>query len=187
MATQKITKKDILAGRIYRCENCETKCDDYHKIHTNKLSWGQSQGEVITEYYCSASCADYAFREQTRPSFQENLDKANQEIAILTGILSRAVKRGEVVYGLFELLRFWKTTKTATEMLFSMTHTFAELAVAFHKARDASYELSEIIRVKTPEQVEEDNHFAVMTYNVSLNFVTWYGNMMTDDGLNPWL
>ena len=187
MATQKITKKDILAGRIYRCSNCETKCDGYYKIITDKLSWGQARGKEITDYYCSCSCADYAFREQTRPTFQKNLDDANQEIAILTGILSRAVKRGEVVYGLFELLRFWKTTKTATEMLFSMENTYAELAVAFSKARDASYELSEITRVKIPEQVEEDNHFAVATYDVSLNFVKWYGTMMTADGLKSWL
>ncbi len=109
-------------GRIHRCENCETKCDETYSAKSFKVSWGQETDEEIY-YFCCVDCEKYFVRENSRASkFEPDIASFNEIIPQLMELLSTSLKRGEKIPCLFETIRYFKLVKQAYEMLLSQAH-----------------------------------------------------------------
>lgn len=174
--------KDRKMGRIHFCENCDTKCDDTYTAKYSRISWGQSI-DVKMFYYCSEDCASYDCREGEKPLIIKRIKLSNKWIPIYTELLSDRIKSGGTTTALFESLRHLKALKRALEMLLSRQHTYAELAVAFHKARDAAYALSEVVQ----DLKKEDTDYLLDNYETAISDVKFCDGKMTMEGLGAWL
>ena len=156
MSAKKISEQDKKMGRIHRCGNCDTKCDDTCLAKAFKISWGQRTDEEIY-YFCCIDCKKYYMREGTRPTLEGRNAYYNDIIPKVMGLLSRNLKRGVKIPCLFETIRYFKLMKQAIEMLLSQEHTYAEVAVAFLKARDTALELSEELQ----DEKNKQNYFTL--------------------------
>ena len=179
MSANKITKQDVKMGRIHRCGNCETKCDDTHKTMRFIRSWGQRTHQEY-RYFCCEDCEKYYVREGTRPILEKHLAFYNGAIPKATETLSNALKCGEKIPCLFQTLRHWKHMKRATEMLLSQEHTYSEVAVAFHKARDVAFELSEAV------QDEKNEKYILLEYKIVIDDATLCEDMTKWESLSAW-
>ena len=179
MSANKITKQDVKMGRIHRCGNCETKCDDTHKTMRFIRSWGQRTHQEY-RYFCCEDCEKYYVREGQRAIFKKHLALYKEAIPILMETLSNALKCGEKTPCLFETIRHWKLMKRATEMLLSQEHTYSEVAVAFHKARDVALALSEAV------QDDKNENYHLLTYKDVIDDATLCEDMTKWESLSAW-
>ena len=150
-------------GRIHRCGNCDTKCDDTHSAKYFTNSWGQRTGGGEINYFCCEDCVDYYIREKDRPSFEGAIAYYNKMLPQLMEYLQYSLKRGEKIPCLFETIRYIKLIKRAKEMLLSQEHTYEEVQVAFLKARDVALALSEDL------QDEKHKEYFKLEYKVVIN------------------
>ena len=148
MATTKVTAMDVKMGRVFRCVNCEAKCDDDIKSELCSFICGQKQVEK-TDYYCSNDCADYYAREQQRATYEQHRAKYESASIALSDLLRKTLKFKIKINGLFELVKYNKANLNAFTRLLSQENTTAELVVAWDKVKHASYELG--------EKLHEDN------------------------------
>jgi len=166
-------------GRIHRCGNCETKCDDTHKTMRFIRSWGQRTHQEYL-YFCCEDCEKYYVREGHRQVFEKNLAFYNGAIPIMMETLSNALKRGEKIPCYFETIRHFKNMKRATEMLLSQEHTYAEVADAFRNARDVALALSEAV------QDEKNKDYHLLTYKDVIDDSTLCDDMTKWESLSAW-
>jgi hypothetical protein len=146
MATKKLTQEDIKAGRVYRCINCETKCDGrFERIMVNIESYGQCT-ERSTFHFCGVDCARYYSREQERETIDDQVTQINK---ILDDIIPR------VVYGLRAgadcsenvlIIKALKAYRLYMKKTLSRELTYAELMVGAHDVREVMYEASEKVQ-----------------------------------------
>ena len=88
--------------------------------------------------------------------------------------------------GLFDMVKHLKSLKRACVMLLSMENTSAELAVAFHKARDDCFAVSEIIQSAT-EAVFLVCPWLPTNYQKIISIAKWCDEMTKQEALNAWL
>ena len=94
-SSDNITEKDMQTGRIYKCENCETKCDG--KIQLRGINWcvGRAETNGKNRYMCSRDCATYSARETDRIRFNELIKGLTEfEIPMLREIMSGFIAEG---------------------------------------------------------------------------------------------
>jgi hypothetical protein len=142
MATTKVTAMDVKMGRVFRCANCEAKCDDDIKSELCSFICGQRQVKK-TNYYCSIDCANYYARDTQRATYEQHRAKYESASIALSDLLRDTLKFKIKINGLFELVKYNKANLNAYTRLLSQENTIAELVVAWDKVKHASYELGE--------------------------------------------
>jgi hypothetical protein len=193
MATQKLTKQDVSAGRVHRCENCETKCDDKFFGDYCDISYGQRTGDKKL-YFCCEDCSHYYTREKAKPQVMRMIETSSMLLPSITKALREAMRyisftdkpEKMKVVGLFEMVKHLKSLKRAGEMLLSMENTSAELAVAFSKARDDCFEVSEIVQSLTDELLQT-YIWLPSDYGELICIAKWCDEMTKQEALNAWL
>ena len=165
-------------GRIHRCENCETKCDNTYKAQSFSVSWGQRTKEEF-RYFCCKDCSNYFTRERQRPALVKNIAYYNRAIPAMMEYLQESLKRGEKIPCFFETIRYFKHMKRAKEMLMSQAHTYAEVQVAFLNARDVALALSEEL------QDEKNKEHHLLEYRIVINDAKVCDEMMKG-GIDSW-
>ena len=144
MASKKITQQDMKTGNIYRCYNCEKKCDDTHTICKQGFKCGQVQEKSI-HYSCSLECAEYIQREEVKMDYIKRVKINTQKIEEFTKLMSATIGKMPL-FGLFECIKQLKTENKAMKLLLSQEATSAEIIVAFNTFRDCALTLSEILQ-----------------------------------------
>ena len=148
MASKKITPQDMKTGNIYRCINCETKCDDEFELYLQTYKCGQVQKTEIS-YCCSRDCLEFINREKNVFQYKERIEFNNEKIAVLTEMMkvtiACAIECGMKLTGLFECIKMYKADNKALKLLLSQEATSAEIIVAFNKVRDEALTMSEIV------------------------------------------
>jgi len=177
MSAKKISQQDMKMGRIHRCGNCEAKCDDTYKALGFTNSWGQ-RTKITDYYFCCQDCEKYFVREKQRPIFENNIAFYNETIPRMMEELKDSLKRGKIPC-FFETIRYFKLMKRAKEMLLSQEHTYAEVAVAFLKARDVALALSEEL------QDEKNKKYGVIEYKYVIEDAKVCDDMM-NGGIQAW-
>lgn len=193
MATQKLTKQDVSAGRVHRCENCETKCDDKFFGDYCDISYGQRTGNKKL-YFCCVDCSHYYTRERAKPQVMRMIKTTDMLLPPLNKLLAdtmRAISFTDEplkwkATGLFDMVKHQKSLKRACEMLLSMENTSAELAVAFQKARDDCFAVSEIVQSAT-EAVFEVCAWLPTDYQQLISLAKWCDEMTKQEAHNAWL
>ena len=66
-----ITERDMKCGNIYKCYNCETKCNDDIQLIGVEWCMGRTNETGKIKYLCSDDCATYVGRENDRIRFNE--------------------------------------------------------------------------------------------------------------------
>lgn len=132
-------------GKIYRCENCEIKCDDTYTICKQGFKCGQVQ-EKSFHYGCSLECAKYISREKVKMDYKKHIEVNTKKIEQFTKLMALSVKDEITLFGLFECIKQLKTENKAIKLLISQEATSAEIIVAFNTLRDCSLTLSEILQ-----------------------------------------
>jgi len=181
MSAKKISEQDVKMGRIYRCSNCETKCDDTYHAQGFKISWGQKT-EIEHHYFCCEDCEKYYVREKGRPALESSLAYFSDALPELMEYFQDLLKRGISVPCFFETIRHFKLMKRAIEMLMSQEHTYAEVAVAFHKARDVALELSEELQ---DEKNKLHKKYFKLEYRAVINDAKTCDELLTR-GIQAW-
>ena len=144
MASKKITPQDMKSGKIYRCYNCEIKCDDKYAICKNSFKCGQVQEKSI-HYGCSLECAEYIQREEVKMDYIRRTEFNSKRIEEYTKLMSATI--GKIhLFGLFDCIKMYKAENKALKLLLSREGTSAEIIVAFNTFRDCSLALSEILQ-----------------------------------------
>ena len=90
-----ITERDMKCGNIYKCYNCETKCNG--DIHMLGVEWcmGRTNETGDIKYMCSDDCATYIGRENDRIRFSNNVKELTDiEIPSLKEMMKYFVMRG---------------------------------------------------------------------------------------------
>jgi hypothetical protein len=181
MSAKKISEQDMKMGRIHRCGNCDTKCDETYKGETYKLSWGQKT-QAKSYYFCCVDCEKYFVREKLRPDLESSLAHYNEVIPKLMELLSHTIKFGKKIPCLFETIRYLKHLTRASEMLLSQEHTYAEVQVAYLKARDVALELSEDLQ---DEKNKLHKKYFNIEYRIVINDAKVCDELM-NDGISAW-
>lgn len=132
-------------GKIYRCGNCEIKCDDTYAISMQSHKCGQVQ-DVAVFYGCSLECTKYIQREEVKMGYIKLITKNTKKIEQFTKLMALSVKDEITLDGLFECIKYLKTENKAMKLLISQEATSAEIIVAFNTYRDCTLTLSEIIQ-----------------------------------------
>ena len=146
MATKKITKEDIKAGRVYRCLNCETKCDGrVARTMVNVESYGQST-EVSTIHFCCVECANYHGREQERETMGSQITQITNIIDDLVPRVMVGLRAGDDCSEDVLILKAMKAYRLYMNKTLSRELTYAELMVGAHDVREVMYEASEKVR-----------------------------------------
>ena len=179
MSSKKISEQDMKMGRIHRCGNCETKCDETYSAQGLTISWGQ-RTKISYHYFCCQDCEKYFVREKQRPVFENNIAFYNDTIPEMMEYFQDSLKRGEKIPCLFETIRYFKHMKRAKEMLLSQEHTYSEVAVAFHKARDVAFALSEAV------QDEKNEKYILLKYKDVIDDATLCDDMTKWESLSSW-
>lgn len=133
------------SGKIYRCSNCETKCDDKYAISKNSFKCGQVQEKSIY-YGCSLECAEYIQREEVKMDYIKRVGFNSKRIEQYTKLMALSVKDEITLFGLFDCIKMYKAENKALKLLLSREGTSAEIIVAFNTFRDCSLTLSEILQ-----------------------------------------
>jgi hypothetical protein len=85
----KKTIADVKAGRIYRCNHCDKKCDDeyYTAAYPPDACYlGRvDNSKTIIRYFCTVKCRDYVYLQETLPQiarllpqYKENLERRKE-------------------------------------------------------------------------------------------------------------
>ena len=144
MASKKITQQDMKTGKIYRCENCEIKCDDEFELSLQTYKCGQVQ-ETENTYCCSRDCLEFIQRERNVFQYKERIEFNNDKLRLLTEMMKSSIECGLKLTGLFECIKMYKADNKAVNLLLSQEATSAEIIVAFNKVRDEALTMSEIV------------------------------------------
>jgi hypothetical protein len=144
MDSKKITEQDMKTGKIYRCANCEIKCDDEFELALQTYKCGQVQKTEIS-YCCSRDCLDFINREKNVFQYKKRIEFNNYNIGLLTHMMKASIEWGIKVTGLFECIKMYKADNKALNLLLSQEATSAEIIVAFNKVRDEALTMSEIV------------------------------------------
>ena len=168
-------------GRIHRCENCDTKCDETYSALGFTNSWGQ-RTKLEDHYFCCEDCEDYFVREKHRPDLESSLASYNKILPELMEYYQELLKRGISVPCFFDTIRYLKLMKRAKEMLLSQKNTYAEVQVAFLKARDVALDLSEELQ---DEKNEEHKKYFGIKYKVVIEDAKDCDDMM-NGGIQAW-
>jgi len=90
-----ITERDMKCGNIYKCYNCETKCNDDIQLIGVEWSMGRTSQTGNIKYMCSDDCATYVGRENDRMRFSQYVKgMTDKEIPMLKEMLGYFVKEG---------------------------------------------------------------------------------------------
>jgi hypothetical protein len=144
MASKKITPQDMKTGKIYRCSNCEIKCDAKYTICNNTFKCGQIQENSIY-YGCSLECAEYIQREEVKIGYIKRIEFTSKRVEEYTKLMSVTI--GKIhLFGLFECIKQAKAENKVLKLMLSREGTSAEIIVAMKNLRDASFALSEVLQ-----------------------------------------
>jgi hypothetical protein len=144
MASKKITEQDMKTGKIYRCANCEIKCDDEFELALQTYTCGQVQKTEIS-YCCSRDCIDFINRERNVFQYKKRIEFNNGKLRLLTEMMKITIECKMKLTGLFDCIKMYKADNKAVNLLISREATSAEIIVAFNKVRDYALTMSEIV------------------------------------------
>ena len=144
MASKKITQQDMKTGKIYRCANCEIKCDDEFQLSLQTYKCGQVQDTEHT-YCCSRDCLDFINRERNVFQYKKRIEFNNGKLRLLTEMMTITIECKMKLTGLFDCIKMYKAENKAIKLLLSQEATSAEIIVAFNKVRDYALTMSEIV------------------------------------------
>jgi len=145
MASKKITPQEMKSGNIYRCENCEKKCDDKYTITNHTFKCGQLKEGAMT-YCCSTECAEYVQRENVKINYRNIIARNDYHLKAHTEVMSVCIRTGNKLFGLFEQIKHLKAENKALNLILSREATSAEIIVAFNNFRDTALALSEVLQ-----------------------------------------
>jgi len=143
--TDKPTAAHVASGMIYRCHNCETFCDDEHKIIPVK--WVAGRQDVKKDsplYMCGFACAAHYTRENDRPSYEKLASAIMEDLSFWQDCMRSYIRKGQDAKLLVMIIKFCKgLSKIMTNLLERKTprhimavdlFKFAEFTMAFAEA-----------------------------------------------------
>jgi hypothetical protein len=81
---KKLSVADIKARRIYRCHNCDAKCDDDHELttcNTTDICLGRiDDSKTTSHYFCSIYCLNFQYRQRTTESIESLLQEHKEDL-----------------------------------------------------------------------------------------------------------
>lgn len=143
MNSKKRTIADVKAGRIYRCANCDAKCNDDHVMTSyspEACYLGRMDvSKAIHRYYCSTSCYKHAYLDETLPVIEGFLQQRKKALLQEKELYTKCLSRRDLDPCCFKIPEHVARLEEHKHSLFHLTHTIKFLEACI--ARKSEYEL----------------------------------------------
>jgi len=169
MAT-KLTQTDIKTGRIHRCGNCDTACDEKWTTGRFKMVQGRRTDQEKT-CFCGRDCANKFARDYLRPTYQSWIAGFEYDIEMLNDFMRMCVDLRRNSKTCFEAIKMVKQNLKVVNMILGGETPQHIVAVEMFKLSEVSMTFAELIGE------EEDPMFIAVSAD-------WSGDYSQIDGYN---
>lgn len=165
MFVKKKTQKNVNAGCIYLCGNCDAFCTDKYSAH--KYEFNVGRGEIIsTTEYCDSACRNKHIRDTARPIYEENIGIMETELIVLKELLSFNMKEGKKSNILIEAIKMVRQNIQAKTMLLSGEYPLHIMKVEMFKLSEVAMAFAELVAE------EEDPNFNSLANEMEIDCIT---------------
>jgi hypothetical protein len=163
MSSKKITKQDVKAGLIHRCENCESKCSDNFEVNTFQYVMGQKQ-IICTKYYCDKACRNKNIRDTARPKYEAEIKLCEKSALFLKKQLYCILMNGDTDPVVFQAIKMFRQYIKAFTLLLSGESTIEIVRLELYKLSKVAMDLAELIA----EEQEDLTRIQLAGYNTGM-------------------
>ena len=173
MATKKITKEDLDAGRYHHCGNCDAKCSGGIFTRRCLLVAGRPVCKE-TLYFCDHACASKSSRDRHIDKFTRDIKRLSENLEMLTRIMRDIVGAGRTSKTCFAAIKMTRLELKCKTMLLGRETPRHIVEVELFKLSEIAMEYAELVAEEEDKifnrlmKCEDNEYTQINAYNVSM-------------------